>query len=215
MTPNIPAQPISLIISPQMAQQSLHRLIADQLGSDLALQVLEHGGVWLNHQRVTDTTITLTPGMHITLHTPPDGTYSTITIEARDICYEDPWLLVLNKQPLWYTNATPWDMQGHVLVALTQFLAERMVRHPTYGWPINSTEGHLVCCSVAKTRRSMHHSKQRLPVAASKNTTGGYAVENQNGIAGIVQPGTVACAVDAGAPTHSQRLANVSLAAAA
>lgn len=86
---------------------------------------LERGGVWLAGQRVVDPDLPVPSGTVLTIHLPPNGRYTDITIVPDDICYEDDWLIALYKRAGWYSGATPWDVQGNVLAALRHFLAAR------------------------------------------------------------------------------------------
>jgi 23S rRNA pseudouridine1911/1915/1917 synthase len=121
----LPERPVSLIIPPEQAGQPLETLIRQVLGNDAAEQVMAFGGVWLNRRRMLDVHVPSPPGAQLTLHTPPGGSYSEVVIEQQDICYEDEWLLVVNKHPGWYSSPTPWDVHGHVIAALTRFLQSR------------------------------------------------------------------------------------------
>lgn len=110
---------------------SIAAFVSTLLDTRSAETVLTRGGVWLEGQRVEDAGQVVPAGAQITLHFPPDGHYSDVTIAPDDIWYEDAWLLVLNKRAGWYTGATPWDTQGNALAALTHFLASRDRRMPT------------------------------------------------------------------------------------
>ncbi len=123
--------PIRRIIPADGVQQSIAELVAGIVGVDAARRLLERGGVWLDGRRVGDATAAAPPGGRLTIHRPPDGAYAELDITPADIIYEDAWLLALNKRAGWYTGPTPWDAQGNVLAALTQWLANRDGAAPT------------------------------------------------------------------------------------
>ncbi len=104
---------------------TLARVVCAVLGVAAAQPVLAHGGVWLNGRRVRDVMQPATPGALLVLHRPPSGRYSDIAIGPEHLCYEDGWLVAVNKQPGWYTSPTPWDAQGHVVAALARFFLAR------------------------------------------------------------------------------------------
>lgn len=116
---------IDVMIPDELAGASLRECLYALGESEVVDPVLAHGGVWVNGQRVVDAMLPLPAGAQVRLHCPPDGQYATIHIGQGDVVYEDAWLLVLNKRAGWYTSATPWDVQGNVLTALTDFLQAR------------------------------------------------------------------------------------------
>lgn len=116
---------IQLTIAPESAGKSVATLVVALLGAEAAAPVLAHGGVWLNRRRVGDVDQPLVVGSELIIHRPPDGCYRQVTIDAADICYEDKWLLALNKQPGWYTTPTPWDAHNHIRGALNTWLQQR------------------------------------------------------------------------------------------
>lgn len=116
---------ITLPIAASYAGRTIASLVQELLGREILEQLLAHGGVWLDRQRVQDATLPTPAGAVLRLHRPPDGQYASVTITAADICYEDEWLLALNKRAGWYTGATPWDTQGNVQAALTHMLTLR------------------------------------------------------------------------------------------
>ncbi len=116
---------ITFTVPPETAHQSLTDVVADRIGQGAAQTVLSHGGVWLERRRALDGSQPVAPGMQVTIHRPPAGCYGAIMIDAADICYEDRWLLALNKRQGWYTTPTPWDVSGNVRAALQQFVQSR------------------------------------------------------------------------------------------
>ncbi len=115
---------IQLTIDAQQAGASLRAVVVARLGAVAAAAVLQHQGVWCNGRRVLPVAYTqpLAAGDQLVLHRPPDQQYRHITITAADLCYRDPWLLAVNKQPGWYSTPTPWDVHGNLRVALTAWL---------------------------------------------------------------------------------------------
>ncbi len=114
-----------MTIPEELGGASLYECLYALVDSAVVALVLAHGGVWVDGQRVVDTTFTVPVGAQVRLHRPPDGRYATTHIGQGDVVYEDAWLLVLNKQAGWYTSATPWDVQGNVISALTDFFQAR------------------------------------------------------------------------------------------
>lgn len=120
-----PSEPITIALSADEGGQPLAHLVRSLVGSDSADALWAHGGVWLDGRRVLDTALPTPAVGTLVLHTPPGGCYASIAITADDICYEDAWLLALNKRAGWYSSPTPWDMHAHVLTALSHFLQQR------------------------------------------------------------------------------------------
>jgi 23S rRNA pseudouridine1911/1915/1917 synthase len=116
---------IRFCVSPEAAGLPLADLVAAQVGRVDAATILAHGGVWQGRHRAPDATTVPPPGTPITIHTPPGGRYTTIDITPADMCYEDAWLLALNKRAGWYTTPTPWDAHNNIRVALARFLRQR------------------------------------------------------------------------------------------
>jgi 23S rRNA pseudouridine1911/1915/1917 synthase len=116
---------INLSVSEAQAGQSLGALVAAHLGAEAGRRLLARGGVWLDRARVLDAALPLHAGAQVSIIPPPSGAYSDPHIEPDDICYEDKWLLALNKRAGWYVTPTPWDAYGNVRVALTRFLRMR------------------------------------------------------------------------------------------
>lgn len=116
---------ITLPITASYAGRAIASIVHELLGTAALEQLLAHGGIWLDQQRVQDATRPAPAGALLRLHRPPDGQYATVAITATDICYEDEWLLALNKRAGWYTSATPWDTLGNVRAALTHMLTLR------------------------------------------------------------------------------------------
>lgn len=114
---------IHLTIDAQQAGTPLHAIVAARLGA-AAAPVLRHQGVWCNGRRVLPAAYAhpVALGDQLVLHRPPDQHYRDITITVADVCYRDPWLLAVNKQPGWYSTPTPWDVYGNLRVALTDWL---------------------------------------------------------------------------------------------
>lgn len=117
--------PIILPVPSAADGQTIAAFVCEALGAEAAALLLARGGVWLGRQRVADLTQLVVPDTHLTLHTPPGGTYVDVTITPEDICYEDSWLVALNKRTGWYTNETPWDTQGNIVAALRHFFQTR------------------------------------------------------------------------------------------
>lgn len=117
--------PIRLTVSPEDAGQSVAGVVRAFLGAEAAEPVLARGGVWQGKHRVLDADQPVSPGMQLTLHTPPGGCYTDVTVAPEDILYEDTWLVALNKRVGWYTTETPWDTWGNVLAALRHFFQTR------------------------------------------------------------------------------------------
>lgn len=59
------------------------------------------------------------------MHRPPEGHYVNLELSQADLCYEDEWLIAVNKRAGWYVGATPWDRYGNVLAALDRLLTRR------------------------------------------------------------------------------------------
>jgi 23S rRNA pseudouridine1911/1915/1917 synthase len=123
--------PIRLLVPAEAAGKSVAELVADVLDSEAAKLVLDRGGVWLGKQRVCHPEQPVQSGASLTVHRPPGGCYIDVAISVGDILYEDEWLLALNKRAGWYSGATPWDVQGNILAALTRFLQSRDGAAPT------------------------------------------------------------------------------------
>lgn len=116
---------IALTVPATFAGQPLLLLVEATVGVELAAELFAHGGVWLGRQRVTDPALPAPAAAQVRLRRPPDGCYSPLTITTTDICYEDAWLVALNKRLGWYTGPTPWDTHGNTLAALTNMLTVR------------------------------------------------------------------------------------------
>ncbi len=116
---------ITLPITTPYAGRTIASLVQELLGRSALEHLLAHGGIWLDQQRVQDATLPAPAGAILRLHRPPDGEYAPVTITATDICYEDEWLLALNKRAGWYTGPAPWDTQGNVRAALIHMLTLR------------------------------------------------------------------------------------------
>ncbi len=121
---------ISRQITPEETGRPLAVLAAEWLGAT-AGELIAHGGLWLNGKRVGDGQQLAPAGAQLTLCLPPGGHYPELELSSADVLYEDDWLLALNKQVGWYSNATPWDNQGHVLAAAQRWLAAREGSPPT------------------------------------------------------------------------------------
>jgi 23S rRNA pseudouridine1911/1915/1917 synthase len=120
--------------------------------------VLAHGGVWLDRRRVDDLAQQVGAGAQMVIHRPPSGTYARLTIQPADICYEDRWLLALNKHAGWYTTPTPWDREGNIRVALHRFVAARDGTTPAIHLAHQldrDTSGILLCCKVRELNRPL------------------------------------------------------------
>ncbi|NJK80495.1 MAG: RluA family pseudouridine synthase [Chloroflexaceae bacterium] len=140
--------PITMTVPASAASTPLYDVLL--AASDLATvdPIVAHGGVWLNQRRVQDVYQPAPTGAQVTLHRPPDGSYRPIRIDADSICYEDDWLLALNKQPGWYTTPTPWDAYNNIRTALTVWLrtrdGEQAYVHLTHQLD-RDTSGVLLC----------------------------------------------------------------------
>lgn len=117
--------PITFVVADEVAGRPLAELVVERFGPLAATEILAHRGVWLGGSRVEDAAQPAPLGSQIAIIPPPTGCYSDIQIQPEDICYEDRWLLALNKRAGWYTTPTPWDAYGNIRVALTRFLRAR------------------------------------------------------------------------------------------
>jgi len=116
---------ITLTVPAEFAGQPLMHLVQAAVGVEIAGELFAHGGVWLERRRLLDPDMPAPIGAQVRLRRPPDGCYNTLTITPDDICYEDAWLLALNKRLGWYTGPTPWDTEGNMRVALHRMLTAR------------------------------------------------------------------------------------------
>ncbi len=116
---------ITLIVPAAYANRPLGDMVCAVLGSVLSAELFAHGGVWIGRQRVQDASMPVSAGSEIRLRRPQSGAYASVTVTAEDICYEDAWLIVVNKRAGWYTGQTPWDIGGNVLVGVEQMLTMR------------------------------------------------------------------------------------------
>ena len=119
---------ISRPITASEAGRSLAALTADWIGDWIGIaadELIARGGLWLNGKRVSDAQQLAPAGAQITLCLPPGGRYPELELSNADLLYEDDWLLAVNKQAGWYSNATPWDNQGHVPAAVRRWLTAR------------------------------------------------------------------------------------------
>lgn len=105
---------------------SVLTLVAQILGDALAAQrVLDHGGVWLDRQRVTDPATPVANIQLLVIHRPPTGQYATTIFHPNRIIHEDDDLLAYDKPAGDYVDVTPWDAQLGVRLALVAWLAAR------------------------------------------------------------------------------------------
>ncbi len=116
---------ITLTVPAEFAGQSLIHLVQAAVGAEIAGELFAHGGVWLGRQRVPNPDMPAPAGAQVRLRRPPDGCYTRLTLTPDDICYEDAWLLALNKRLGWYTGPTPWDTAGNMRTALHCMLTMR------------------------------------------------------------------------------------------
>jgi 23S rRNA pseudouridine1911/1915/1917 synthase len=107
-----------------MTTRTLGEIVAE-LAPDDADTLLARGGVWVDHQRVTDPEMLIDPTHQVELRRPPGDHYAELELTSNDIAYEDEWLLALHKQAGWYAGATPWDLWGNALDATRRFLRKR------------------------------------------------------------------------------------------
>lgn len=129
--PPADSAPLTRTVPPEAEGRPLAELIRSWLGAEAAAPALERGGVWLEGRRLADPQLPAPAGARLTVHRPPDGRYAEVTVTPADLCYEDEWLLALNKRAGWYTGATPWDTQGNALAALERWLCARDGQPPT------------------------------------------------------------------------------------
>jgi 23S rRNA pseudouridine1911/1915/1917 synthase len=115
---------ISRQIAAHEVGASLADIAAHWLGAT-ASELIARGGLWLNGKRIEDGHQPAPAGARMTLCLPPGGCYQDLGLSSADVLYEDDWLLALHKRAGWYSNATPWDNQGHVLAAARRWLATR------------------------------------------------------------------------------------------
>lgn len=107
-----------------MTTRTLGDIVAE-LAPDNGEILLARGGVWVDHQRVTDPNLQIDPTQQIELRRPPGDQYAELELTNSTIAYEDEWLLALHKQAGWYAGATPWDLRGNALDAARRFLLAR------------------------------------------------------------------------------------------
>ncbi|MFV9507659.1 MAG: RluA family pseudouridine synthase [Oscillochloridaceae bacterium umkhey_bin13] len=119
-----PYEPQTHLVQADQAGLTVEEL-AEQIAGSAGLIAARRGGAWLGQRRVEPATQPVAPGDQLTLRFPPGGHYADYVLQTAQICYEDPWLLVLDKPSGMYVAATPWDTQGTVLAALTRFLLAR------------------------------------------------------------------------------------------
>jgi 23S rRNA pseudouridine1911/1915/1917 synthase len=118
---------IRLTIPPEDAGQPFVDLVAAALGGDHAeaARLIDHGGLWVDGERLRDATAAAHTGALIAIHRPAAGSYAEATVTTDQIIYEDADLIALNKPPGAYVDSTPWDADGNLHAALGRFLAAR------------------------------------------------------------------------------------------
>jgi 23S rRNA pseudouridine1911/1915/1917 synthase len=118
--------PIHLHIDAADAGRPLMSVVQRAVGNqaDAAL-LIARGGLWVEKARVFDGSMPAEAGAHVTIHTPPGGTYRDLAFDPAWTIYEDDDLLALNKPAGAYTGMTPWDIAGNVQTALERWLAGR------------------------------------------------------------------------------------------
>lgn len=82
-----------------------------------ALALINRGGAWIARERVRVPEAMLLPGMHVSIHTPPDHATPCV-LQPEHIIYQDRWLIAINKPTGTYVDATPWDADNHLRQAL-------------------------------------------------------------------------------------------------
>jgi 23S rRNA pseudouridine1911/1915/1917 synthase len=118
--------PIHLHVEPADAGRPLVAIVERAVDdhADAAL-LIARGGLWVEKARVIDGSLPAEVGAHVTIHTPPGGTYHDVVFDPAWIVFEDADLLALNKPAGVYTGMTPWDVEGNIQAALDCFLTER------------------------------------------------------------------------------------------
>lgn len=124
-TADVPGLPEMLRVPASAEGEPLLLLVYARVGVEEAERLFAYGGVWLGHVRVRNPAQPAPAGGLIKLFRPPDGCYVELVVTQDDICYEDGWLLVVNKRPGWCSGFTPWDVHNNVRAALPRFLLAR------------------------------------------------------------------------------------------
>ncbi len=129
---NSPRPKIEHVVTAEEGGHALEVLVAWLAGvsSQEARELIRRGAVWLDRRRVQEPEAVVPSSVELTVHFPPSGSYSMITITDADILWEDDVLMALNKQAGWHANYTPWDVRGTIPYALAAFLRERDGREP-------------------------------------------------------------------------------------
>ncbi|MFQ3684303.1 RluA family pseudouridine synthase [Roseiflexus sp.] len=105
---------------------SLRSVLASIPGNEAnAVDLIARGGVWVNGVRVRDPEMRLPAGATIIVQRPPDGVYRDPVVTQEMILYEDDDLIAIDKPVDAYVEATPWDAEGHLRMALVRFLTTR------------------------------------------------------------------------------------------
>lgn len=121
----VPTSPVTLRVPASAGGSPLALLLYEYVGVEETERLFAYGGVWIGHERVRNPALPAPPGEVVKLFRPPDGQYTEVVVTQDDVCYEDAWLLVVNKRAGWCSGFTPWDVHDNVRAALPRFLLAR------------------------------------------------------------------------------------------